>query len=230
MIEKNHLLAGRYLKDAVYGANDGVVTTFAVVAGVSGANLSPEIVFIIGAANLLADGFSMAVSNYLGAKSETEFFHEERNREEREVREIPVEERAEVRRILTQKGYAGSDLASLTELIVKNPSFWVDFMMREELRLEAHDMDNPRLAALVTFIAFAVCGAIPIIAYVLALSRGVGFLMASLASGLTLFCVGALRAFFTGKSKLFSGLEVLLIGGIAATLAYLVGLILKLLI
>ena len=96
---------GGYLRDFVYGANDGIITTFAVVAGVAGANLSASVVLILGFANLLADGFSMAMSNYLGEKSNRDFVATERGREEWEVERLPEEEREEIRKIYRAKGF-----------------------------------------------------------------------------------------------------------------------------
>ena len=130
-----HLHAGAFLKDAIYGANDGIITTFAVVASVVGAALSPAIIILVGGANMLADAFSMAVSNYLASRSDVDFASRERGIEVHEVETIPDEEIAEVRGILKNKGYEGEDLENMTRLITKNEKYWVDFMMHEELGL-----------------------------------------------------------------------------------------------
>ncbi|MDP3975671.1 MAG: VIT1/CCC1 transporter family protein, partial [bacterium] len=94
-----HQEAGKYLPEAVYGASDGIVTTFAIVSGVVGADLSTSIILILGFANLLADGFSMAAGNYLSIKSEKEYHREEYRREKWEVENYPKGEIEEIRQI-----------------------------------------------------------------------------------------------------------------------------------
>src|SRR6185295_18246142 len=114
-----------YLRDWIYGGIDGSVTTFAVVTGVVGAHLSPSVIVIMGFANLFADGFSMAASNFLGTKSE----HDDRRRlemmEHRHIQLAPEGEREEVRQIFATKGFAGDDLERVVELITSEPERWV---------------------------------------------------------------------------------------------------------
>ena len=102
-----------YLRDWVYGGIDGAVTTFAIVAGAVGANLSATIVLVLGVANLLADGFSMAAANYSGSKSENDDFNRLRQIEEKHIRLDPEGEREEVRQIYRNKGYDGEELETL---------------------------------------------------------------------------------------------------------------------
>lgn len=154
-----------YLRDSVYGAIDGAVTTFAVIAGVFGANLDVGIVLILGAANLLADGFSMAVSNFLGTRAEQQQYLQARGREEAHVRDIPAGEREEIRQIFAGKGLAGDELERVVEVITTDPKQWVDVMMQEELGLPA-EVTSAWMAALHTFIAFLVIGSLPLLAYI----------------------------------------------------------------
>src|SRR3989344_8713316 len=156
---QNHLRGGAYLKDAVYAANDGIITTFAVIAGVVGASLPPVTVVLLGIAYLLADGFSMATSNYLGTKSERAYVRRERKIEEWEVKNIPEEEIAEVSAILRKKGYTDSEAEQFARLIAKKPEFWVDFMVQEELGLPKNGLVSPLRGSLTTFIAFVAAGA-----------------------------------------------------------------------
>lgn len=208
------------MKDIVYGANDGIITTFAVVAGVMGASLPPVTILLLGIANLLADGFSMATSNYLGTKSELGYMGRERGVEEWEVRHLPAEERAEVRNILASRGYQGEDLEQLVRLIAKNKNFWVDFMMSEELGFAPHDAHSPLKSAAATMVAFVLAGFVPIVPYLLLSAGSFAFFFAVLATGAALFAVGSLRSLFTGKRWSVAGLEMLLVGGAAATIAY----------
>src|SRR3990167_6334872 len=128
---ERHETTGTYVGDFVYGAIDGSVTTFAVVSGVAGAALSSNIVIILGLANLLADGFSMAIGNYLSSKSDIEFAQKEREREEWEVEHYPKGEIEEIRGIFRAKGFEGKKLEDAVETITSNKKLWVDTMMAE---------------------------------------------------------------------------------------------------
>lgn len=218
-----HARFGGYLKDAVYGANDGIITTFAVVAAVAGAALSPITIIIVGLANLFADGFSMAVSNYLGMKSNEALYMRERAVEEQEIREVPKEEEGEVRDILMKKGYSGDDLGKMASLVMKNKKFWVDLMMSEELGFSPISEIRPVRSAFITFVSFVCAGFLPIVPYVFLGSGADMFLWAFVATASALFLVGALRSFFTGRQWIASGFEMFFIGGIAAGIAYGVG-------
>ncbi|MBI2024627.1 MAG: VIT1/CCC1 transporter family protein [Candidatus Harrisonbacteria bacterium] len=223
---EKHILLGRYLKDIVFAANDGIVTTFAVVAGVVGAALSPVVILIIGFASLIADGFSMATGNYLGSKSEKEFYLKEEAVEKREIKEIPEKELEEIRRILKRKGYDGKNLEEMVRLISSNEKYWLDFMMHEEIGLLTPEAYSPFVSATATFVSFIAAGSLPLWPYVIFGGDSV-FTISAVATGVTLFIVGALRKFFSNRSWFASGVEMLLVGGSAATLAYFAGFFLQ---
>ncbi len=219
-----------YLKDFVYGAIDGAVTTFAVVAGVAGAGLSASVVIILGFANLLADGFSMAVSNYLGTRAENELRDKARLREQDEIAKYPQGEREEVRQIYARKGFDGELLEQVVDVITADREQWVDTMLQEEHGMSLHE-HSPFRGGVATFVAFCLVGLIPLVPYLV--NWGVpGLVQGAFAwsCGLTavaFFVVGALKArvIDTGWKK--AGLETLLIGGIAAALAYAAGTVLQ---
>lgn len=221
---------GQYIGDMVYGAIDGIVTTFAVVSGVAGASLSSGIVLILGFANLFADGLSMAVGNFLGTKSELEYKQRERTREEWEVKNLPEEEKEEIRQIYRRKGFTGKLLESVVEVITRDKKQWVDTMLLEELHI-IPEQKSPIKAGAVTFGSFVVAGFVPLLSYVL--SYFISFFathaysVAIILTFLTLFAVGSLRVFVTGKRWLTSGLEMFLIGGATAVVAYLIGFLFK---
>src|SRR3954452_16190510 len=121
-----------YLRDWVYGGIDGTVTTFAVVAGVAGAELSTKTLLILGAANLFADGFSMAAANYSGTKAEIEEYAQVRHMEERHVELAPEGEREEIRQIFHAKGFRGAALDSAVDVITSKRQRWIESMMTEE--------------------------------------------------------------------------------------------------
>ena len=219
---EKHIRAGRYLKDMIYAANDGIVTTFAVVAATVGGSLSPAIILIVGIANLFADGFSMASGNYLGTRSERDFYKKEEEEERLEVNERPDQEVREVQEILAVKGYTGKDLEDMTRLITSRKEYWIRFMMLEELDLHAQEDESPFRSGTVTFVSFVIAGAIPLLPYVFYGSRA-SFRSAAISTGAALFVVGALRAYFSRQSWLFLGLEMLFVGGSAAGIAYGIG-------
>ena len=226
-----HQRGGRFIKDVVYGANDGIITTFAVIAGVAGASLSPVTVLLLGFANLLADGFSMAASNYLGTKSESNVFEKEREVESSEIQTCREEEIKETRKILTQKGYKGKDLESLLSLISKNKKFWIDLMLHEELSLSpASEKAKPISRGVFTLFAFVTAGSVPLMPFLFFGLLASPFKLAAVFTAFTLFLVGSMRSFFTGKQWFFEGLEMFLVGGVASAIAYAIGYFAKTLI
>jgi len=220
---------GKYIKSVIYGGLDGTITTFAAVAGVAGAALSPGVVLIMGLANLVADGLSMSIGDYLSSKSEAEYEAAERAREAWEVENYPEGEKKELVEIYEARGMSHDDAMSMVEIISKDRKSWVDTMMVEELGIIPND-ESPVGNALATFLSFGIFGFLPIAAYVLALFipslEAVRFPLACGLTGATLFGLGAFKTSITGKSWFVSGLEMLLVGGIAAVAAYGMGLLL----
>ncbi|GBF11354.1 VIT1/CCC1 transporter family protein [Tepidibacillus sp. HK-1] len=221
---------GQYIKSFIYGGLDGIITTFAVVAGVAGAQLSSGIVLIMGFANLIADGLSMAIGDYLSTKAENEFKQSERERELWEVENFPEGEKQELIELYVAKGMDESDAKVVTEIISKNKEAWVDIMMVEELGI-LEENESPVKNAIVTFISFSVFGFIPLVIYVVAgFTPGIQnftFLIAIILTGFTLFILGALKVKFVDKHWFASGLEMLIVGGIAAASAYGIGILLS---
>lgn len=221
---------GRYLEEMVYGASDGIVTTFAVVAGVTGASLPVSIVLILGLANLLGDGFSMAAGAYLGQRSRRDYERKEREREEWEVEHFPEGEREEIREIFREKGFEGEALEQAVRTVTADKARWVETMMREELHIVPEEKDPVR-SALATFVAFGLGGSIPLVAFVAALgseaARAHSFPISVALTLATMFGVGSARSLVTFKPWYKAGLEMLLVGGLAAAVAYGVGFLLR---
>ena len=209
-----------YLRDWVYGGIDGAVTTFAVVAGVVGAGLSARTVLILGAANLLADGFSMAASNYSGTKTERDDKDRLRAVEERHIDLVPEGELEEIREIFRTKGFEGDILESAVQVITADRSRWVDTMLAEEYGLPA-TLRSPVKAAASTFLAFLICGFVPLLPFVLGLPTPVALATGSTAA--VFFAIGSVKSLWSLTAWWRSGVETLAIGMAAAALAFAAG-------
>lgn len=227
--EKHKTGRGQYIKSFVYGGLDGIVTTFAVVAGVTGANLSAGVVLILGVASLIADGISMAFGDYLSTKAEKEYMTAERVREIWETRNYPDGEKREMIELYIEKGIPEKDAKTAVEALSKHEKPWVDIMMAEELGL-VENYASPIKNALVTFASFIFFGSIPVLIYVVArfipFFAARTFATACILTGITLFFLGTLKVYFTRQHWHRAGLEMLLLGGFAAIAAYLVGVLL----
>lgn len=225
-LEKEHESQGEYVGDMVYGALDGIVTTFAVVAGAAGANLAPGVVIVLGFANLIADGLSMAVGNYLSLKSEQDYYTAQRKMEEYEVEKFPKIEREEIRSIYASKGFAGKKLESLVDILTSNKKAWVDTMMAEELKLVFEKRDPVKAGGL-TYLAFVIAGFIPVSIFVISvffpMQKTILFQISFLLTFATIFAVGSLRSLVISKNWVAAGLEMLLIGGLTAVVSYFIG-------
>jgi VIT1/CCC1 family predicted Fe2+/Mn2+ transporter len=211
-----------YLRDWIYGGIDGAVTTLAVVSGVAGAQLSKWIILALGFANLFADGFSMAASNYLGTKSEHDDWRRLEQIEHRHIELAPEGEREEVRQIFERKGFEGRDLQRIVELVTANRDRWVQTMLTDEYGLPPA-VRSPWIAAFSTFAAFILCGLAPLLPYLVDTSYSFSISLALTA--VVFFAIGSIKSRWSTSSWWHSGLTTLLIGAIAAALAYLVGLI-----
>jgi len=219
-----------HLRDFVYGAVDGAVTTFAVVSGVAGARLSNEVVIIMGLANLMADGFSMAVGNFLGTRAEEELREQARRTEEQHIKKIPEGEREEIRQIFRAKGFKGDDLERAVNIITSDPKRWIETMLQEEMGMPGKG-PSPSQAAFTTFAAFVFIGFLPLSAFiykwVFPEAPFHPFFLSAGMTGAAFFGVGAFKGQFVGKPWFWAGLETLFVGGAAAFLAYFVGLLLR---
>lgn len=219
-------IAGKYIGDLVYGANDGIITTFAIIAGASGASFPPIVVVILGLSNILADGISMGASNFLGKKSEQDYAKAQREKEAWEIEHLKELEEEEIREIFEKKGFTGKDLEKAVKIITSNKDIWIDTMMKEELGITIEDKDDPKKHGLATFVAFTAAGFFPLLSYLIPGTNN-HFLISSIVSGFTLFIVGALRTLITTVSFIRGGLEMLIVGSLAASVAYLVGALLE---
>jgi VIT1/CCC1 family predicted Fe2+/Mn2+ transporter len=222
------------IEDFVYGGTDGVITTFAIVAGAFGASLSVSVILILGFANLFADGFSMSIGNYLSRRTYIEYIEKERKKEEWSIDNMIEEEKEEIREIYKNKGFKDDLLEDLVKVITSKRKVWIDTMMKEELGL-VDDKKEPKDTAITTFIAFNLLGLIPLIPFIIihligitSISSSNAFIFSSIFTAISFFLIGIVKGKIVKKSWIQSGLHTLAIGGVASAVAYTIGYILSL--
>ncbi|HSG83560.1 MAG: VIT1/CCC1 transporter family protein [Nitrosopumilus sp.] len=216
-----------HFDDFIYGSIDGAVTTFAIVAGVMGASLPSVIILILGFANLFADGFSMAAANYQASKARNEFVEMKRKQEEWEIDNLEEQEIEEIRDIYRKKGFKDQLLEDVVRIITSRRKVWIDTMMKEELGL-IEDEKNPIHSSVSTFVGFNLIGLIPLIPFMVFMILGIelnseAFMYSIVSVVVAFLLVGMIKGKIVKKSMLHSGINTLIIGGIAAIVAYLVG-------
>ena len=223
-----------HFDDFIYGSIDGAVTTFAIIAGVVGASLSPGIILILGFANLFADGFSMAAANYQASKARNQFIEMKRKQEEWEIDHMEEQEKEEIREIYKKKGFKDELLEEIVRIITSRRKIWIDTMMKEELGL-IEDGKNPLDNSVSTFIGFNLIGLIPLIPFMIFMfmkidANSEAFVYSTISVIASFFLVGMIKGKIVKKPKIRSGFYTLIIGGIASLVAYFVGYGLKILI
>lgn len=209
-----------YLRDWVYGGIDGAVTTFAVIAGVVGANLNIMVILILGITTIVADGFAMAAANFLGTKAERDEYRYYENLEREHIKDDPDGESHEVRKIYANKGFTGDTLDKIVNHLTGNHKLWLHTMLREEHGLP-HAIRSPWRAAYCTFFAFLLCGFVPLLPFICHLPSA--FLWASVFTGIVFFGIGSLKSFWSVSKWWRSGSVTFFVGASAAILAYVIG-------
>ena len=217
-----HSSKGRAIREVIYGATDGLVTSLGFVIGVYGALHDSRIILITGIASASAGALSMGFSAYISSKSQSEFFLAEINREQREMKEMPDKEREEVRKIYRAKGFKGEELEMVVRRITSNPKVWLRCMMEEELGLIVESFENPWMVGLVTAATYGLAAFLPIFPYgIVAPARAFPW---SVAISITsLFGLGAGKTRLTRLSPWKSGLELMGIGLVSALVGYGIG-------
>ncbi len=213
--------------DAVLGGIDGCVTTFAVVAGVVGAGFPSSVAIILGFANLIADGFSMAVSNYESVKAQIEQVEAARKTEESHIDEIPEGELEEIRQIFGNKGFSGELLEKVVNTITQDRRIWVETMLTEEYGLQRVG-PIPMKSALVTFSSFLTLGAIPLMPLLfVSLGTDLQFYLSAGLAAMVFLVIGMIKGAIFQKAVIRSGIGTLLTGGMASALAFVTGFLLR---
>ncbi|QOY53635.1 VIT1/CCC1 transporter family protein [Candidatus Sulfurimonas marisnigri] len=215
------------ISDAVLGSIDGCVTTFAIVSGAVGAGFPSSVALVLGFANLFADGFSMAVSNYESINAQQEFADGVRRTEDEHINKYPIGEREEIKQIFLEKGFKGEVLDEIIDTICKDKGLWVETMITEEYGIQKTKA-NPLKSAITTFLSFIFAGGIPLMPFLIPqLEMKEQFMLSTFLAGIMFFTVGMLKSFLFSKPMFISGMRTLLTGGTAAGLAFLTGYILQ---
>jgi predicted membrane protein (TIGR00267 family) len=214
--------AGGWLRNIVYGFNDGLTANFGLVMGVLGASVSDKTVLLAGFAGLLADALSMAASGYLAARSEQQVREHHLALERAELRFMPEEERQELAHYFEQKGLTAKEAASAADRLMKDPQAALTELAREELGIDPNAQESPLQEGIVTGIATGLGAVIPILPF-LFLSGAAAVWTAIIISMIGHFVVGAGRAIFTGHPALRSGFDMFVVGMGVALVTYVLG-------
>ena len=218
---ERHFTAGEVVRDVVIGMSDGLTVPFALAAGLSGAVDSSRIIVIAGLAEIAAGSIAMGLGGYLAAKSDAEHYVSEREREVREVEEIPDEEAREVQKVFAEYGLPPEESAPVVQALTRRPKEWVDFMMRFELGLEEPDPKRAHQSAFTIAASYIAGGIIPLSPYMLLHSARSALLWSVLVTLIALGIFGYIKGRFTGARALRSATQTVVIGGLAAGAAFL---------
>jgi vacuolar iron transporter family protein len=218
-IEK-HFTASDVVRDAVIGMADGLTVPFALAAGLSGAIDQTGIIVTAGLAEIAAGSIAMGLGGYMAAKSDAEHYLKEREREKREVVEIPHEEMREVAEVFQAYGLTEDETWPIVQALRRQPKNWVDFMMRFELGLEKPNPNRAITSALTIAGAYTVGGMIPLAPYMFAQTTSSALTVSVVMTLVALTVFGFVKGRFTGMRPLRSALQTALVGSAAAGAAY----------
>jgi VIT1/CCC1 family predicted Fe2+/Mn2+ transporter len=218
-IEK-HFTAGNFVRDVVIGMSDGLTVPFALAAGLSGAVQNTRLIVVGGLAEIAAGSIAMGLGGYLAARGDAEHYEQEKAREEREVKEIPEEEMAEVSRVFQQYGLTTQESAPVVEALSRRPDAWVDFMMRYELGLEEPDPKRAVTSAATIAGSYVAGGFVPLAPYMALPSAHAGLIASAVVTLIALAIFGYIKGRFTGTAPLRSASQTMVIGGLAAGAAF----------
>ena len=217
---ETHFTAGNFVRDVVIGMSDGLTVPFALAAGLSGAVQNTRLIVVGGLAEIAAGSIAMGLGGYLAARGDAEHYEQEREREYREIKEIPEEEMAEVSRLFHTYGLTPEQSTPVVEALSHHPKAWVDFMMRFELGLEEPDPGRARTSAATIAASYIAGGLIPLSPYVLLSSASRGLIVSAIVTLAALGIFGFMKGRFTGTGPLRSATQTMVIGGVAAAAAF----------
>lgn len=213
---------GDGIREAVFGANDGAVSTFGILAGLVGASIAGSTITLVGIVQMVAAGMSMGLGAYISTKSQNEVYAAAEQRERDAISAHPARERSQVRSILSIKGLKGRTLDAATSSLTKNRDGWAHFLLEERLGIASTSYPHPLLAGSIMFVSFVIAGFFAVVPFLL-FPPQIAIIWSAVLSLLLLFAVGAAKTCFTCRSWLLSGLENLLVGAVTGVVGYSVG-------
>jgi len=217
---ERHFTSSEVVRDTVIGMADGLTVPFALAAGLSGAIDQTAIIVTAGLAEIAAGSIAMGLGGYMAAKSDAEHYAKEREREKREVAEIPHEEMREVAEVFQAYGLTPEQTWPIVQALRKQPRNWIDFMMRFELGLEKPDPKRALTSALTIAGAYVVGGLIPLAPYIFLPTTSNALPLSIVLTLIALLIFGFVKGRFTGTRPLRSALQTAFIGSVAAGAAF----------
>jgi vacuolar iron transporter family protein len=224
---EGHFESSAVVRDIVIGLSDGLTVPFALAAGLSGAVASSHIVVLAGLAEIAAGSIAMGLGGYLAARGDAEHYVSERQREEREIIERSHDEEEEIYEIFEQYSVDRSSAYPVLAALKQNPTAWVDFMMRFELGLEEPSPTRAHRSAFTIALAYIAGGFVPLLPYMLLDDNVAALKLSVIITVIALALFGAIKGKLVGTGWLRSALQTTLIGGAAATAAYLLARLLN---
>jgi VIT1/CCC1 family predicted Fe2+/Mn2+ transporter len=219
---EEHFSGSAIVRDVVIGMADGLTVPFALAAGISGALTSSHIVVTAGLAEIAAGSIAMGLGGYLAAKSDAEHFYSELRREEEEIKTKADAERSEITEIFEAYGITESESRPVLTALERNPIAWRDFMMRFELGLEEPEPKRAMRSAVTIAGSYIVGGLVPLTPYMLMASSRSALVVSAIVTLIALGIFGFIKGHFTEVPKRKSALQTMLVGGLAAAVAYLI--------
>ncbi len=221
---ERHKSGGGIIKELIFGCNDGLISTFALLAGLAGAALGPEIILLTLLAEMFSGAISMGLGEFISSKSQNDFYKHEIAQERAEMKIMPEIEREELREIYRRRGFEGDLLEQVVGKLTEDEDAWLTTMLREEVGIVDLELENPIKTAVIMFCAFIVGALVPISPYFT--YTDVSFTLATVFSFGALFGIGALRSVVTGKKWWLSGVEMFCVGIVAYFATFGIGLLL----
>jgi VIT1/CCC1 family predicted Fe2+/Mn2+ transporter len=218
---EHHFTANETVRDIVIGMSDGLTVPFALAAGISGAGVATHIVVTAGLAEIAAGSIAMGLGGYLAARTDFEHYLSEQGRENYEIDNLPEKEKGEVTDVFRNYGLKDAQIAPIVDAMTHDRKQWLDFMMRFELGLEAPNPKRARSSALTIGLSYVVGGFIPLSPYILINQISTALIVSVIITLFALFLFGYIKGRFTGLKPLRGGLQTVLVGGLAAGVAYL---------
>jgi len=217
---EQHFTSSNFVRDVVIGMSDGLTVPFALAAGLSGAFSNNRFIVIGGLAEIAAGSIAMGLGGYLAARGDAEHYQQEKEREYREIEEIPEEEKAEVSEVFRNYGMTAEEANPVVEALSKRPDAWVDFMMRFELGLEEPDPKRAVTSAGTIAASYVAGGLIPLSPYIVLTNSYRGLIVSAIVTLVALGVFGYIKGKYTGARALRSAMQTMLIGGVAAGVAF----------